>query len=45
MPLLYVPYTPCRAETFILSGRNILADQMDYLAARLPVPSRLRRAA
>lgn len=45
MPLLYVPYSPCRAETFILNGRHILADQMEYLAARLPNHSRLRLAA
>ena len=41
MPLVYVPYQPCRFEWFILSGRNILADQMDYLAARLPRHSRI----
>ncbi|MDR2196158.1 MAG: HNH endonuclease [Gallionellaceae bacterium] len=41
MPLLYVPYEPCRFEHFILTGRNILADQMLYLAARLPAHSRL----
>jgi hypothetical protein len=40
-PLLYVPYVPCRAEHYLLSGRNILADQHDYLAARLPRHSRL----
>lgn len=40
MPLLYVPYEPCRFEHFILSGRHILADQMEYLAARLPRHSR-----
>lgn len=40
-PLLYVPYEPCRFEHFILTGRNILADQHDYLAARLPRHSRL----
>jgi len=40
-PLLYVPYTPCRFEHFILSGRNVLADQMAYLAGRLPGHSRL----
>ena len=40
-PLLYVPYVPCRAEHFILSGRNVLADQHDYLAAKLPKHSRL----
>lgn len=41
MPLLYVPYAPCRFEHFILTGRRILADQMGYLAARLPAHSRL----
>lgn len=41
MALLYVPYAPCRAEHFILTGRRILADQMDYLLARLPRHSRL----
>ena len=40
MPLLFVPYAPCRHEHFILSGRNILADQMEYLAAKLPRHSR-----
>lgn len=43
-PLMYVPYAPCRFEHFILSGRNIVADQMDYLAARLPRHSRVDRA-
>ncbi len=41
-PLLYVPYAPCRNEQFILSRRTILADQMDYLAAKLPKHSRVR---
>lgn len=41
MPLLYLPYAPCRYEHFILSGRNILADQMDYLTANLPPHSRI----
>lgn len=40
-PLVYVPYRPCRAETFILSGRNVLADQLEYLAASLPRHSRM----
>lgn len=40
-PLLYVPYAPCRNEAFILASRRILADQMDYLAARLPGHSRV----
>lgn len=42
MPLLYVPYSPCQYEHFILSGRGILVDQMDYLRARLPKHSRLQ---
>lgn len=41
MPLLYVPYRPCRAEHFILSGRRILADQHEYLASRVRPGSRL----
>lgn len=41
MPLLYVPYEPCRFEHFILSSRGILADQMDFLASRLPRHSRI----
>jgi hypothetical protein len=40
-PLIYAPYVPCRYEHFILSGRNVLADQHDYLAAKLPRHSRL----
>jgi len=41
MQLLFVPYTPCLSEHFILSARGILADQMDFLAARLPRHSRI----
>lgn len=37
MPLYYVPYVPCRFEHFILSGRHVIAEQMNYLAHRLPV--------
>lgn len=40
-PLLYVPYVPCRAEHYLLSGRHVLADQHQYLAAQLPRHSRL----
>lgn len=39
-PLLYVPYAPCRNEQLLLARRHILADQMEYLAARLPKHSR-----
>lgn len=31
MPLLAVPYTPNQYEFLYLTGRNILADQMDFL--------------
>ncbi|MCC7005758.1 MAG: HNH endonuclease [Ottowia sp.] len=41
MPLLYLPYAPCRFEHFILSGRNILLDQMMYLTSMLPRHSRM----
>lgn len=45
MPLLYVPYAPNRHESFILANRNILADQMEFLALGLPRHSRLLGAA
>lgn len=41
MSLLYAPYVPCLWEDFILRNRRILADQMEFLAARLPRSSRL----
>lgn len=41
MALLYAPYVPCLWEDFILRNRRILADQMEFLAARLPRNSRL----
>lgn len=41
MKLLYVPYVPNHAEKMIIEGRNILADQMMFLTARLPKHSRL----
>lgn len=41
MTLLYTPYLPSLYEDMILKGRNILADQMDFLAANLPKNSRL----
>lgn len=40
MPLLMAPYVPNQFEKFILSGRSILADQMDYLVARVSKQSR-----
>ena len=41
MPLLYAPYIPSLWEDFILRNRRILADQMEFLMAHLPKPSRL----
>lgn len=41
MQLLYVPYVPNRAEWLILENRKILADQMEFLLARVPKESRL----
>lgn len=42
MALLYTPYVPNKAEFLILSNRNILADQMDFLLQHLPQQSRAR---
>lgn len=44
LKLLYVPYEPNLFEDFLLrrGGRHILADQMDFLMARVPHHSRLR---
>jgi hypothetical protein len=42
MQLVYTPYVPNKAEYLILSNRNILADQMDFLARHVPAQSRLR---
>ena len=42
MELLYTPYVPNKAEFLILSNRNILADQMDFLAASIS-PDRMDR--
>lgn len=41
MELLYVPYTPNRAEWLILENRRILADQMDFLIKSVTKESRL----
>lgn len=40
MELLYVPYTPNRAEDLILKGRKILPVQAEYLAQFIPESSR-----
>ena len=42
MTLLYAPYVPNKAEYLILSNRNILADQMDFLVQHVPRQSRVR---
>lgn len=41
MKLLYVPYTPNRAEHMILMKRDILADQMEFLLKKVTKNSRL----
>ncbi|HET7776888.1 MAG TPA: HNH endonuclease [Azospira sp.] len=41
MELLYLPYIPNRAEFLILSNRQILADQMDFLTRHVPAKSRV----
>lgn len=41
MPLLAVPYRPSWVEHLILSNRNILADQMEFLKHHLPKHRRL----
>ena len=33
--LIAIPYAPCYAEHLILSGKTILADQMEFLQARM----------
>jgi hypothetical protein len=43
MKLLYIPYMPTRAEHLILSNRNVLADQMEFLMAFLPESSRFKK--
>jgi hypothetical protein len=45
MELLYAPYVPNKAEYLILCNRNILADQMDFLARHVPAISRWKHAA
>jgi 5-methylcytosine-specific restriction endonuclease McrA len=45
MELLYLPYVPNRHEAFILSGKKILADQMEFLLMGVPKHSRLKPAA
>lgn len=40
--LHYLPYVPSLHEDMILRGRRIVADQMDFLLASVPLHSRLR---
>jgi 5-methylcytosine-specific restriction endonuclease McrA len=42
MPLLAIPFQPTYAEYIFLQGRNILADQMEFLSAHFPRTSKLR---
>ena len=43
LELLYVPYTPDKAEALVLQNRNILADQMQFLRGFLPKHSRVKK--
>lgn len=43
MKLIYIPYVPNFNEHLILSNRNILADQMEFLIKGVSGESRLRR--
>ncbi|MCF7989326.1 MAG: HNH endonuclease [Thiohalocapsa sp.] len=43
MELLAVPFTPTHAEYIYLMGRNVLADQMQFLRAHFPRSSPLLR--
>ena len=42
MQLLAIPFTPTHAEYIYLQGRNVLADQMEFLRAHFPRTSPLR---
>lgn len=44
MQLLYAPYVPNKAEYLILSNRNILVDQMDFLSQHVNANSRWKAA-
>ena len=43
MELLAIPFTPTHAEYVYLQGRNVLADQMEFLRAHFPRSSPLLR--
>lgn len=45
MELLAIPFTPTHAEYIYLQGRQILADQMEFLLAHFPRTSVLRKRA
>jgi hypothetical protein len=45
MELLAVPFTPTHAEYVFLMGRNVLADQMEFLRAHFPRTSPLLKRA
>lgn len=42
MELLAIPFSPTHAEYIYLQGRNVLADQMEFLRAHFPRTSPLR---
>ena len=41
MPLVMLPYIPNKSEMLLLSNRNVLEDQMEFLKARIPPTSRV----
>lgn len=43
MELLAIPFTPTHAEYIYLQGRNVMADQMEFLRAHFPRYSPLRQ--
>ena len=43
MQLLAIPFVPTHAEYIYLQGRNVLADQMEFLFAHFPRSSPLRQ--
>jgi hypothetical protein len=41
MLLKFAPYVPVKSEMLLLSNRNVLCDQMEFLKARIPLTSRV----
>lgn len=41
--LIFIPYVPSMVEKLIMQNRRIIADQMEFLKARLPAHSRLHQ--